>query len=69
MFNINVCQWLDSDRGPLELEATALPTEPQPRYLLFSIYSYFDKQCDKQCGQKNRQMSIKVAQKWFHEKN
>ena len=30
MFNIIFCQWLDSNRGPLELEATALPTEPQP---------------------------------------
>ena len=27
---INVCRWLDSNRGPLALEATALPTEPQP---------------------------------------
>ena len=24
------CQWLDSNQGPLVLEATALPTEPQP---------------------------------------
>ena len=32
MFNIyiNFCQLLDSNRGPLVLEATALPTEPQP---------------------------------------
>ena len=29
MFN-KFCQWLDSNRGPLVLEATALPTEPQP---------------------------------------
>ena len=28
MFNINFCRWLDSNRGPLVLEATALPTEP-----------------------------------------
>ena len=27
---IYFCQWLDSNRGPLVLEATALPTEPQP---------------------------------------
>ena len=27
---INFCQTLDSNRGPLVLEATALPTEPQP---------------------------------------
>ena len=30
MFNINFCRWLDLNRGPLALEATALPTEPQP---------------------------------------
>ena len=30
MFNIIFCQWLDSNRGPLELEATALPSEPPP---------------------------------------
>ena len=30
------CQWLDSNRGPLVSEATALPTEPQP-LLLFLL--------------------------------
>ena len=30
MFNINSCWLLDSNRVPLELEAAALPTEPQP---------------------------------------
>ena len=30
MFNINFCRKLDSNRGPLESETTALPTEPQP---------------------------------------
>ena len=30
MYNIQVCRCLDSNRGPLELEATTLPTEPQP---------------------------------------
>ena len=29
MFN-NSCQWLDLNPGPLVLEATALPTAPQP---------------------------------------
>ena len=28
--DIKVCLWLDSNRGPLASEATALPTEPQP---------------------------------------
>ena len=28
MFNTKVCQWLDLIWGPLESEATALPTEP-----------------------------------------
>ena len=30
MFSLKIHQWLLSSRGPLELEATALPTEPQP---------------------------------------
>ena len=30
IFNINFCRWLDSSHGPLESEATALPTEPPP---------------------------------------
>ena len=37
MFNNFFCQWLDSNRGPLALEATALPTEPQqlPKIYIF----------------------------------
>ena len=35
---LKLCQWLDSNRGPLVLEATALPTEPQ------SVMSIFYKQ-------------------------
>ena len=30
MFNIKICGWLDSNRGPLVSQATALPTELQP---------------------------------------
>ena len=30
MFNMNFFQWLDSNQGPLESEATALPNEPPP---------------------------------------
>ena len=30
MFDINFCQWLDLNSGPLESDVTALPTEPQP---------------------------------------
>ena len=45
MSDIKVCQWLDSNRGPLVSEATALPTEPQPlprkRSLSFSLFSLF----------------------------
>ena len=40
MFNINFfCWWLDSNRGPLVLEATPLPAEPQPLPLsmIFSL--------------------------------
>ena len=29
----NFCQWVNSNRGPLVLEATALPSEPQPQPL------------------------------------
>ena len=31
------CQWLDSNRGPLELEATTLPTNPQPLPLYYLL--------------------------------
>ena len=50
MFNIIFCQLLDLNCGPLELEATALTTEPQPlSYLSWpfilawpkSLHSYF----------------------------
>ena len=41
MFNINInfCWWLDSNHGPLVLEATALPTElqPLPQDTLFKV--------------------------------
>ena len=30
MFITNYCPWLDSNCKPLELDVTALPTEPQP---------------------------------------
>ena len=29
MFNVKFWKWLDLNHGPLLLEATALPTEPQ----------------------------------------
>ena len=34
MSDIKVCRWLDSNPGPLELEGTALPSEPQPLHFL-----------------------------------
>ena len=34
----NVCWWLDSNHGPLALEATALPTEPQPFWWVVCIF-------------------------------
>ena len=37
MFN-KFCQWLDSNRGPLVSEATALPTEPQPLPIFRTLY-------------------------------
>ena len=30
MSNMNFCQWLYYNLGPIELKATALPTEPPP---------------------------------------
>ena len=30
-------RWLDSNRGPLESKATALPTEPQPLPIIFNF--------------------------------
>ena len=38
MFN-KFCRWLDSNRGPLVLEATALPTEPQPLLLHLIVFT------------------------------
>ena len=32
------CPWLDSNSGPLESEATALPTEPQPLPLIGVVF-------------------------------
>ena len=39
MFNIwiNFCRWLDLNLGPLVLEATALPTDPQPLPVLIPL--------------------------------
>ena len=41
IFNINFCRWLDTNRVPLESEATALPTEPQPLFVLFATCYWF----------------------------
>ena len=41
MFHIKVCRWLDSNRGPLVSEATALPTEPQPNLIIFLPFLFF----------------------------
>ena len=38
-FNARSCRWLDSNPGPLGLQATALPTAPQPfHYLPFTTH-------------------------------
>ena len=37
MFGIKVCWWLDSNRGPVASEVTAVPTEPQPLPILDSF--------------------------------
>ena len=44
MFNIKFWRWLDSNHGPLESEATAIPTVPQPMpvHISFaSVSAYF----------------------------
>ena len=33
--SIKFCRWLEANRGPLVLKATALPTEPQPLPYMF----------------------------------
>ena len=47
MFHIKVCRWLDSNRGPLVSEATALPTEPQPLSLSSYTANFFRIVCLK----------------------
>ena len=44
MFHIKVCQWLDSNGGPLVSEATTLPTQPQPRPIPFSYLGFCQQQ-------------------------
>ena len=38
IFNIKFCRWLDSNRGSLESEATAQPTEPLPHFSIMSLF-------------------------------
>ena len=38
----NFCLWLDSNRQPLESEATALPTEPPPLPIFLFLWSLYD---------------------------
>ena len=42
-----LCQWLDSNHGPLVLEATDLPTEPQPlaTYFLANVAQFVGDFC------------------------
>ena len=39
---LDVSRWLDSNRWPLESEATALPTEPHPLSISFPFYLFKD---------------------------
>ena len=41
MFNIIFCRWLDSNCGPLDLESTTLPTEPQPLPFILLLVRLF----------------------------
>ena len=47
MFNINFWQWMDSNRRPLELEATALPSEPQPLPRMPRVWSLVSAKCTR----------------------
>ena len=38
--SLKICQCLDSNRGPLVSEATALPTEPQPLPIGIIVYPF-----------------------------
>ena len=58
MFHIKVWRWLDSNRGPLLSEATALPTEPQP----LPIFSYLPTL--GYVRQKNTKMIISSSSSW-----
>ena len=40
--SIKICRCLDSNRGPLESEATALPTEPQPQFNCLNGFNGFN---------------------------
>ena len=74
-----ICQWLDSNLGSLVPEPTTLATEPQPLPInKWRVAKHIGKQLKKprcktefsrRVTRKNRQMSIKVAQKWIHKKN
>ena len=45
-----ICRWLDSNHGPLVLEAPALPTEPQPLPFQCNFYStHFRLHCKACC--------------------
>ena len=59
MFNINLCQLLDSNCKPLESESTALPTEPQQLVGKVCFYIYFIFQ-DANC-------KIILILEWFSE--
>ena len=43
MLYIKVCRCQDSNHGPVELEATALPTEPEPlKYFVNSCFEIYN---------------------------
>ena len=54
MFNINVCQCLDSNYGYLESEATTLPTEPQSLPLLSTYFVTYYEHISLTCLEKDQ---------------
>ena len=69
MFNKS-CQWLDSNVGPLVLEATALPTAPHhcpgdytfKDYIKFNLSVLETVMCLQCCGQPNRFTALVTEQ-------
>ena len=57
------CRWLDSNRGPLVSEPTALPTEPQPLPLLLILFA--DEWFEQLLSYGNWKKNDKMSPEWI----